>query len=43
LKNDELKKHIRKRFLRRKIKSYLYEDWLTEKDVKKYAVKKRRK
>jgi hypothetical protein len=39
LKNDELRKYIRKRFLRKKIKSYLYDDWLTEKDVKKFAVK----
>jgi hypothetical protein len=39
LKKEELRKYIRKRFLRKKIKAYLYEEWLTEKDIKRYTTK----
>jgi hypothetical protein len=31
IKKDEIEKYIRKRFLRKKIKAYLYKEWLTEK------------
>ena len=40
LKPDEVKKYLRRRFLRRKIKEYLYEEWLTDKDIKKLTLKK---
>lgn len=34
LKPDEVRKYIKRRFVRRKIKDYLYEEWLNEKDIK---------
>ncbi len=39
LKPDEIKKYLKRRFLRRKIKNYLYEEWLTEKDIKRLTLK----
>lgn len=40
LKKNEVGKYLSKRFLKRKIKSYLYKDWLEEKSLKQYATKK---
>lgn len=39
LKPSEVNKYLRKRFLRRKIKDYLYEDWLNVKDLKQLTLK----
>ena len=39
IKKDEIGKHMRKRFLKKKIKTYLYNEWLTEKNLKKYTSK----
>lgn len=36
----EVKKYLKRRFLRRKIKDYLYEEWLDDKDIKKLTLKK---
>jgi hypothetical protein len=33
LKPDEVKKYLKKRFLRQKIRKYLYDDWLTVKGI----------
>lgn len=40
LKPDEVQKYLRKKFIRRKIKNYLYKGWLDEKDIKKLTLKK---
>jgi len=40
LKPDEVKKYLKRRFLRRKIKDYLYEEWLNDNDIKKLTLKK---
>lgn len=34
LQASEVRKNLRKRFLRKKIKNYLYEEWLTEKGIR---------
>jgi hypothetical protein len=34
LKSVEIRKYLKKRFLRRRIKDYLYEEWLQEKELK---------
>lgn len=39
IKNDEIGKYLRKRFLKRKIRSYLYNEWLTGNSLKKYIQK----
>ncbi len=39
LKPDEVRKYLKKRFLKRKIKDYLYEEWLNEKGIKKLTLK----
>ena len=36
LKPIEIKKYLKKRFLRRKIKDYLYNEWLEENDLKRF-------
>jgi hypothetical protein len=40
LKPAEVRKYLKRRFLRRKIKGYLYEEWLNTKDIKRLALKK---
>ncbi|MBX2965815.1 MAG: hypothetical protein KF845_06695 [Cyclobacteriaceae bacterium] len=40
IKKEELRKYLRKGFIERKVKAYLYDDWLTEKDIKRYTKKK---
>lgn len=40
LKPDEVKKYLKRRFLRRKIKDYLYKEWLDNKDIKKFTLKR---
>ena len=42
LKTDEVKKYLKKRFLRRKIKDYLYEEWLNEKNIKQLTLKSKK-
>lgn len=37
LKGGEIGKYLRRGFLRRKIKRYLFEEWLNEKDIKKFT------
>lgn len=37
LKPREIEKYLKKRFLRKKIKAYLYQEWLTDKKVIKLA------
>lgn len=39
LKPDEVRKYLKKQFLRKKIKDYLYDEWLNDKDLKKLTVK----
>lgn len=40
IKKDEIRKYMRKRFLKKKIKTYLYDEWLAEKNLKRYTTKK---
>lgn len=40
LKPDEVSKYLKRRFLRRKIKTYLYEEWLNDKNLNKLSPKK---
>ena len=40
LDQEGIRKHLRKRFLRKKISAYLYEGWLAETDLKKLTLKK---
>jgi len=40
LKPDEVRQYLKKGFLKRKIKEYLFEEWLNEKDIKKLTLKK---
>jgi hypothetical protein len=40
LKPNEIRRYLKKRFLRRKIKSYLYEEWLSDKDIKQFTLMK---
>jgi hypothetical protein len=37
IKKDELEKYMKKIFLKKKIKKYLYNEWLTEKKLKRYT------
>lgn len=37
IKRDEIEKYMKKGFLKKKIKKYLYNEWLTEKNLKQYA------
>jgi hypothetical protein len=39
LRSEEVRKYLKKRFLKREISDYLYEKWLNEKDLKKLATK----
>lgn len=40
IKKEEIGKYIRRRFLKKKLKEYLYNEWLTAKNLKKYSSKK---
>ena len=40
LKPDEVNKYLKRHFIKRKIKDYLYEEWLNDKDLKQLTLKK---
>lgn len=40
IKRDEIERYMRKKFLKRKIQTHLYNEWLVEKNLRKYTKRK---